>query len=115
MSDSKFVVTTAGMRPNSRSEHCFYCGEPVGANHKSNCVLVLRKAKVRMTIEYEIEVPASWGADLVEFQRNGGSWCASNALAELEKLEDSCGCLCNTNIRFECVELGADVYLQEGS
>ncbi len=54
------------------------------------------KFKVRLSVEYEIERPDDWDADLVEFQFYDGSWCANNALDEIkEYLETSGECLCD--------------------
>lgn len=88
---SGFKVTEAAMRPADTVRRCFYCRVPVGSDHDlSQCVLVKRRVVVRMEIEsmglsheYEIEVPAGWSADDIEFHRNYSSWCASNALEEL--------------------------------
>lgn len=55
-----------------------------------------------MVVEYDIEVPASWGKYNIEFHRNEGSWCASNALDELAELCGDDGCLCN-HAAFELV------------
>jgi len=90
-----FIVTEKAERPAGPKGQCFYCGRAVGAAHdESGCVLVQKKVKVRMTVEYEIEVPAHWAQMDVEFHRNEGSWCADNALRELERLSEEQGCLC---------------------
>lgn len=97
----QFLVTPAAMRPGSSEERCFYCHQPIGAFHGPKCVLVKKRTTVRMTVEYEVEVPAHWDQHMVEFHRNDGTWCASNAVEELrvlvEKLEEDGGggCLCN--------------------
>lgn len=88
-------VSRKSMRPASEKERCFYCQEPIGGNHKEDCVLVKKKVKVRMTVEYEVEVPNHWDAHRVEFHRNDGSWCASNAIDELQEMVDNGDCLCN--------------------
>jgi hypothetical protein len=94
MSTSPYPVTAEAMRPASSNRECFYCKEPVGGRHKPDCVLILKKVKVRLTIEYDIEVPDSWDDYMVEFSRNDGSWCADNLIGELERLRDSRDCLC---------------------
>ena len=96
------VTPENGPRPAGSPDHCFYCEVPVGGYHDSECVLRIRTVVVRMTVEYEIEVPESFDKDLIEFGRNEGTWCASNAMKELDKLIEDDGCLCNF-ARFEYV------------
>lgn len=47
---------------------------------------------VRMTVEYPVDVPSDWEKYDIEFHRNEGSWCASNAIDELQELGD---CICS--------------------
>ena len=105
MTTDSFTVTESAMRPASDKRQCFYCGQPIGGNHKPDCVLIKKRVKVRMTIEYFIEVPGSWDKDSVEFHRNEGSWCSQNAIEELQELVDSGDCLCD---RMEYEALGGD-------
>lgn len=110
---SSLVVTESAMRPAAPGvRECFYCHMPVGTEHRAECVTVVRKAKVRMIVEYEIDVPASWGKDLVEFHRNEGSWCADNAIAELDKIHERDRCLCQA-VRFECLEVFGEPTVSE--
>ena len=64
---SQFMVTEKAKRPASKEQQCFYCQQPIGGRHKVDCVLVSKRVKIRMTVEYEIEVPADWDEDLIEF------------------------------------------------
>lgn len=109
---NRFIVTAKATRPAGDDEHCFYCGRPIGAEHKSNCVLVYKKVKVKLVVEYEIEVPSRWNKSDIEFHRNDGSWCASNLIQELETLDESEGCLCNI-ATYECGEDTSGPYLNE--
>lgn len=94
------IVTEAAMRPAAPGvRRCFYCHEAVGAEHKADCVCVVKRVKIRATIEYEVTAPSDWDKHMVEFQRNDGSWCANNMLHELEALKGN-GCLCN-HVKFE--------------
>lgn len=94
--DGPYLVTAAAQRPASLNGKCFYCGQPIGCQHKGDCVLIRKKVRVRLAIEYTVEVPADWGKDKVEFQRKHGSWCANNLIDELvEFAEGLDGCLCN--------------------
>lgn len=89
--------------PDTRKDgdiRCFYCQANVGTPHAHECVKVVKKVRVRMVVEYEIEVPSHWQKFNVEFQRNEGSWCADNAIEELEALAAEKGCLCD-EVQFE--------------
>lgn len=97
-----YAVTPDAKRPNSVDDSCFYCHQAIGEPHRPSCVLIAKKVRVRMTVEYEVEVPASWNAGDVEFHRNESSWCADNAMGELEKLAGREGCLCGVT-HFEFV------------
>lgn len=107
-----FAVTEKAKRPAGRDGVCTYCQEPFGATHKSDCVLVQKKVTVRMIVEYEINVPASWDGDMIEFHRNESSWCADNALDELEGIIERDGCLCQA-CRFEYVGNDSKPFLDE--
>lgn len=68
----------------------------MGSTHEDDCVLVKKRIRIRVVIEYEVDEPASWGEKDVESYRNEGSWCANNLIGELEQLtEHAFGCLCN--------------------
>ncbi|WP_374754736.1 hypothetical protein [Ralstonia sp. NT80] len=94
-SEGSYIVTPAAQRPASMNGKCFYCGQRIGERHKGDCVLIKKTVHVRLAIEYTVEVPADWGKDLIEFQRNEGSWCANNLIDELAEFADGPdGCLC---------------------
>ncbi len=105
-----FIVTEAAKRPvDPRATCCFYCRQPIGSPHERDCVLILRRVRIKMTVEYEIDAPATWDSRLIDFSRNESSWCASNALAELEKIEP---CLCG-HAQFELVKVVGEPFLAE--
>lgn len=57
-----------------------------------------KKVRVRLTVEYEVEVPADWDKEMVEFHRNESSWCANNLISELDEIfdhEDGSSCMCH--------------------
>lgn len=109
-----FIVTEKAMRPASPLRRCFYCLQDVGAEHKAECVLIKRKAKVRVTIEYEVSEPASWDGRMIEFHRNESSWCAGNLIDELDRLNEQNGCLCPVAV-FEFIEhVGEPFMIGEG-
>jgi hypothetical protein len=110
-----FIVTAKAERPaNKGSGVCFYCSQPFGDPHRTDCVLVVRKIRVRATIEYGVSLPAHWDATMVEFSRNEASWCANNILDELQLVSDESkeGCLCSST-RFEVVSIDAKPFLSE--
>jgi hypothetical protein len=110
-----FIVTEKAQRPANMNGCCFYCGQPIGTEHKGDCVLINKKVNVRLTVEYEIEVPAHWGQDQIEFHRNEGSWCSSNAISELESAfgDESEHCMCNA-AEFEYLGSDTEPFLDEG-
>lgn len=110
-----FTVTEEAMRPASDKRQCFYCQQAIGEVHKPNCVLISRKVKVRMTVEYEVEVPAHWDKSNIEFHRNEGSWCTNNAIDELTSIfegEEENGCMCSCT-EFEYLGGDTNAYLTE--
>ena len=109
-----FKVTEKAMRPASDKKQCIYCQQPIGSDHKADCVMIKKKVKVRMVVEYVVDVPASWGKDMIEFHRNDGSWCANNAITELEELfdQDDAPCMCNA-ATFEYLDDESDSFLDE--
>ena len=109
----KFTVTEKAMRPVSDAKECYYCHKRLGSFHEDHCVLINKKVKIRMTIEYEVSVPNHWKKNDVEFHRNESSWCAGNAIEELSKLSGENGCLCNKDINFEYVSDESEAYLEE--
>jgi len=107
-----FVVTKAAMRPASDKEECFYCHQAIGQEHKADCVLVMKKVKVRLVIEYDVNVPSDWNKENIEFHRNHGSWCGDNVLDELSDLAVKDGCLCG-KAHFEYLGDTSEPFLKE--
>jgi len=109
----KFVVTEKAMRPASPERCCFYCHQAVRDIHKDDCILVKKKVMVEMRVQYEIEMPADWLAFDIEFNRNDGTWCADNAVDELQAIIDRDeGCLCNRT-EFRHIKDTSEPYLKE--
>lgn len=104
-----FKVTEKAKRPATEKDECTYCQQPIGGNHSTDCVLVMKKVKVRAITEYEIGVPYSWSKEDIEFHRNDSSWCADNMLTELDKLKE---CLCQY-VRYEYIKDTSEAYLEE--
>lgn len=106
------LVTPLSMRPASKEERCFYCLQDIGSNHKEDCVLLKKRVKIRMIVEYEVSVPNHWDKDMIEFHRNDAIWCADNALDELQEAAEINGCLCGI-AKFEYVEDTSGEFLKE--
>ncbi len=101
------------MRPSSKAAQCFYCHQPIGAEHGPACVLVKKRVVVRMVVEYEVAVPSDWDKRMIEFARNESGWCADNALDELKSIIAPGKCLCG-RARFEHVrDVDAPATLEE--
>lgn len=107
------LVSRLAMRPASDKEECFYCHQPIGSEHHPDCVLIKKKVMVRMTVEYEVKVPAHWDKHMIEFHRNDGSWCADNALDELAEIGGGDGCLCHCT-HFDYLGGDSAPFLSEG-
>lgn len=86
-------VTDNGVRPNGHPDLCFYCGFEKGT-HKEDCVCPQKSVVIKMTIEYVVSVPRFWEANDIDFHRNDSSWCAGNAIAELNVIYATQDCLC---------------------
>lgn len=114
MEDLNFTVTGKAMRPASSKRECFYCHQPVGGAHEKDCVLINKRVMVKMTVIYAIEVPEHWSKENIEFHRNRGSWCADNAISELQEIfnEDSGRCMCDA-AHFEYLGGDSEPYLDE--
>lgn len=108
----EFKVTGLATRRASKNLECFYCKQPIDGLHKPDCLLIRKRVKIRMVVEYEIEAPNCWGKYDIEFQRNEGSWCADNAIYELQKLSEDSGCICG-HVEFEYIGDESSPYLNE--
>lgn len=59
------IVTEKAMRPASSERRCYYCRQPIGDTHTTDCVLY--RKKVTITINIEVDVPCIWDADDIEY------------------------------------------------
>jgi hypothetical protein len=113
LSDTAPLVKDEDVRPARQDGTCFYCRQELGTPHQEECVIWTKKVRVRVTLEYEIEVPRNWTKENIEFHRNEGTWCADNMVEELENWMGTSGidyaeegyrpCMCGTT-HFEVVE-----------
>ena len=88
------LVTAASERPARPDGTCFYCARPIGTPHQPDCVLVKKRVLVDVTVRYAIEVAACEAAADIEKRRNEGTWCGSNVMLELARLQSGGECLC---------------------
>jgi len=95
MRRDNWTVGQEGIRQGGEPDRCFYCNQPIGSQHRADCVIRSRTVIIEARIKMLISVPESWDSDMVEFHRNEGSWCASNVVEELDDQAKRCGCLCN--------------------
>lgn len=96
---TRMCTPTNGPRPRGLPTECFYCHVPLGVEHTPECVIRSRTVVIRQTIEYTIAVPEHWNRGNIEFHYNDSSWCASNALVDLDLLfntEDN-PCMCDAS------------------
>jgi hypothetical protein len=87
-----------GIRPAGNADECFYCYRKVGEPHAQNCVCVTSVVKYRVYMNLgdgEREVgtfqrhdPYFWNAHDCEFHKNESSWCADNALDNIEWFDE---------------------------
>ncbi len=107
-----------GIRPAGPADACFYCNEKIGSLHGADCVIVQKKIRARYIIEVDLTVPYHWTAEDFEFHRNDGSWCADNAIGDIERHQsmtdgkDCTPCLCD-RFRAEFVSVLDDQPIRE--
>jgi hypothetical protein len=98
-------ITDGGVRPAGSPNKCFYCHEPKGAPHKKGCVIPKRTVVLEMKIQYVVSVPVDWNTELIEFQRNDGSWCSVNDVRLIAEQaaaapKNHCNTCARTSFRF---------------
>lgn len=62
-------------------------------------------ARVRLIVEYDVEVPIDWSGDDIEHHRNEISWCKGNGLDELIRLQEKYGCAWEQDATYEFVKM----------
>ena len=107
------IVTKNAMRPASKNEQCFYCDQKIGDSHKNDCVMIKKKATIKMSCTYEIEIPSCWNeSDIMNHRIWRGGWCGNNFILELEQIQKLNGCLCHV-LNCEVLGLGDEFVLDE--
>ena len=93
MKKTDWPVTEDAVRPARLDGTCFYCYEPLGGQHKAECVMRTRTVMVEVIFQIMREVPEHWDEDNIEFGLNESSWCFDNILEDLQPGNGEC--LCN--------------------
>ena len=104
----KVLPNDDGIRPAGKPDECFYCHQRVGSEHLRSCVTLGKMVRIRMTVEYEVSKPFDWSPSDIEFHLNDSSWCANNAIDDLDDYFNSddpkAPCMCG-NAKFEFLEV----------
>ncbi len=93
-----WTVSALDISPVGKHDECLYCKAKIGQQHAAECVCRTRTVVVRTSIEWVIEVPESWDAEMIELHRNEGSRCVSNDISDIVDMdrrllaEDRCAC-----------------------
>lgn len=83
----KTHVDAEDARPAGKPNECFYCNRKLFDEHTFDCVIPSRMVRLRVTIEYEAEVPRSWDSGTIEFVKKEKG-CLSNTLLDIQKYSD---------------------------
>jgi hypothetical protein len=84
-----------GIRPAGEPDQCFYCRSRVGQPHGPDCVCVNKlveyavHAHGRRVGTYLRHDPAFWTPHDCESHKNESSWCACNALDEIDWTDEA--------------------------
>lgn len=55
-----------GIRAGGKPDECFYCKQKIGTPHLDNCPCLLRKARVKITVELDAFVP-NYDKEIIEY------------------------------------------------
>jgi hypothetical protein len=121
--ETHMVTAEHGPR-QANPNRCLYCKQPIGSLHLEDCVCRDRTVMVRMTIDICIKACESDTVEDIKFFLNEGSWCSSNIIDDLQRVE----CICphtefeyigeateedeenwNLRIRRECASKGSEM------
>lgn len=73
-----------GIRPAGKPDECFYCRSKVGEPHGQDCACIHKLILARYTFDLILSAPHGWDAERFELHRNESSWCADNAVGDIE-------------------------------
>ena len=98
MKQEQWIVKESDVRPARPDGTCFYCGVPLGEEHKIGCVIRSQSVVVDYTFRTILSVPEDWDEERINFYMNNSSSCASNRLFDLIRHYVKEGrdiCICN--------------------
>lgn len=79
-----------GIRPAGPPDECFYCQKKVGSYHNRKCVTVKKRVRYNVLFKnvvvgtFDRDDPHFWTEYDCNFHKNESSWCADNALDEIQ-------------------------------
>lgn len=95
------IVKEDDVRPARLDGTCFYCRQVVGEPHTDRCIIPHKAVRVRVNVEYELDMPANWDDKMILFYLNDGTRCKDHIIEEIQNLvsgdyedESRSGCLC---------------------
>lgn len=94
MKRDNWEVKDYGIRPAGSPTKCFYCDADKGGQHKEDCVIRRKTVVVEMKVQLVVEVPEDYDKDAIHFRYNEGTYCMSNMIEELQRIDREVGCLC---------------------
>lgn len=83
----KTHVDADDARPAGKPDECFYCNRKIGEEHTFECVIPSKRVRLRVTLEYETDVPRSWDKDTIERIKEDQG-CLSNIVGEIKEYSD---------------------------
>ena len=106
MNFPKVTKDDHGIRPAGAKDACFYCGSKVGEEHKTHCVVVTKRVRLKATLFYDVEVPHDWDQKSIEFKYNDGTWCTTNVTQDIQEYAEKSGdCMCFNGSKIEFIKV----------
>jgi hypothetical protein len=100
LQQTNIVTENNGPRSSGKPNHCFYCGQEVGASHRADCVCRVKVVMVEVSMTIPRIVPANWDESMVNFNLNESSWCADNISNDINRYinakNQGAPCMCGT-------------------
>lgn len=94
MKKNSWLVVQEDIVPADPPDKCVYCGQPIGVEHRADCVCRERTVVVELRAQFIQKIPECWDKEMFYFAQNESRWCLNNALYELDDLAEYAGCLC---------------------
>ena len=99
------LVTLENIAPKGSQDRCFHCNSLLDHEHLLDCVLLRKSIRLRVTIEYDTQVPEFWDKEAIEWFYNESTHCANNELGRIaDQYNYADDCLCQ-KAKFEYLRL----------